>query len=189
MRVTNGGLLALAVVLSTSACGIGTTAGADYRPDLNFGSYSTFGWDEAAMGRTGGGGLEDNPFFEDRLREAIAREMSTRGFRLDQSDPELRVHYHLSVEDHIEVYEANPESGYPTPSEFDAGTEVIQYEQGTFILHFVDAATNEDLWIGWAQGDIGPALRDPQRMREWVDDAVARMFEDLPVLRRRSRLA
>ncbi len=181
MRVANRGLLAVGVALITTACGIAMMAGADFRPNLDFGRYNTFGWDEAAVGRTGDVRLENNPFFEARLHEAIDRELSTRGIRYDESSPALLLHYHLSVGDHIEVYEADPESGYPA-SEFGAGTEVLQYEQGTFVVHFIDAETNEDLWIGWAQGDIGAALADSRKMREWVNEAVALMFDDFPVL-------
>lgn len=183
MRLANQGLLAVGVALITTACGIAMMAGADFEPDLDFGRYSTFGWDEAGLGRTGDVRLENNPFFEDRLHGAIQRELSTRGIRHDESSPALLVHYHLSVQDHIEVYEADPESGYPA-SEYGAGTEVLQYEQGTFVVHFTDAETDEDLWIGWALGDIGAALTDTEKMREWVDEAVALMFDDFPVLTR-----
>jgi hypothetical protein len=181
MRVANWRLLAVAVALSTTACGIATTAGADYRPGLDFGIYSTFGWGETAVPRTGDLRLENNPFFEDRLFEAMERELSMRGIRHAESSPELLVHYHLAVMDHIEVFEANPQSGYPT-SEYGDGTEVVQYEQGTFVLHFVDAETHEDLWFGWARGDIGPALTNSEKMREWVDEAVALILEDFPLL-------
>ena len=95
----------------------------------------------------------------------------------------------MSIEDrgtrrylgHIEVYESNPDSGYPT-SDYDAGTNVVRYEQGVFILHFRDAETNEDLWFGWARGDIGPALSNSEKMREWVDEAVGLILEDFPLL-------
>lgn len=81
----------------------------------------------------------------------------------------------------FEVFERDPQWDDPR-SEFGEGTDVIQYEEGTIVLHFVDAETDETLWIGWAQGDIGRALKDPVKMREWVEDAGARMFKDFPVL-------
>ena len=118
---------------------------------------------------------------EARLYEAIERELSNKGIRRDENAPELLVHYHLSVQDHIEVYEADPTSGYPA-TEFGPGTNVVQYEEGTFIIHFVDASTGEDLWVGWARGNIGPAMRSSSEMRVWVDDAVRKMFVEFPVL-------
>ena len=181
MRIGQWSCLAVGAALSTAACGIATTAGTEYGPGLNFGIYSTFGWDETAVLRKGDLRLENSPFFEDLLFEAVERELSTRGIRRDESSPELLMHYHVSVADHIEVYKANPESGYPN-SEYGSGTDVVQYEQGTFVLHFVDAETNEDLWFGWAVGNIGPALTNSEKMREWVDEAVALILEDFPLL-------
>ena len=72
------------------------------------------------------------------------------------------MHYHLSVVDHIEVFAKDPQWNDPR-SEYGPGTDVVQYEQGTFVLHFVEAETNEDLWFAWAQGGIGPALTNSEK--------------------------
>jgi hypothetical protein len=181
MGFANWSLLAAVVALSTTACGHATTAGTDYEPSLNFGFYDTFAWNEAAILRTRDARLDDNPFFEDRLFEAVERELATRGIRHEESAPELLLHYHLSVADHIDVFEAKPRWDDPTPK-YTPGREVVQYEQGTVVLHFVDPATGETLWIGWGQGDINAALTESIKMREWVDDVVALMFEDFPIL-------
>jgi hypothetical protein len=181
MRIANWSLLAAGAALSITACGVATTVGTDFDPSLDLGRYSTFGWDEEAIPQARDVRLENNPFFRDRLFEAVARELSERGIRRDEASPELLAHYHVSVEDHVEVFEVDPQLN-DVRSEYGPGTDVIQYEQGTVVLHFIDAATEETLWVGWAQGDIGPALTASIKMREWVDGAVAKMFKDFPVL-------
>ncbi len=170
----------LVLAFVSSGCGVATSAGADYQAGLDFGRFETFDWDESAIRRGGDVRLENSPFFEDALFDAIQQELANRGIRRAETSPQLLVHYHLSVQDHIEVYEANPESNYPN-SEFGGGTTVVQYEEGVFVVHFVDASRDEDLWIGWARGNIGPAMADAGEMRTWVGQAVARMFEDFPV--------
>jgi hypothetical protein len=179
MRIANWSPLAAGVALSTTACGVATTVGIDFDPSLDMGRYSTFGWDEDALPQTSDVPLKNNPFFREGLFEAVARELSERGIRRDEASPELVAHYHVSVGDHIEVFEAlgRPVIGDPTPG-YTAGTEVTQYEQGTVVLHFVDAGTDE---TGWVQGDTGTALTSSTKMREWVDDAVTKMFQDFPV--------
>jgi hypothetical protein len=181
MGIANWSLLAAGVALSTTACGHATTVGTDYEPSLDFGFYNTFAWNEAAILRTRDARLDDDPFFEDRLFEAVERELATRGIRHEESAPDLLLHYHLSVADHIDVFEAKPRWDNPRP-EYEPGKEVVKYEQGTVVLHFVDPATDETLWIGWGQGDIGAALTESIKMREWVDGVVALMFEDFPIL-------
>lgn len=180
MRVVMWTILGAALISGASACGVATTAGADFTPGVEFGPYGTYAWDEDAIRRGGDVRLENNPFFEDALYGALEGELGARGINRAQADPELLVHYHLAVEDHIEVYESDPQSGYPA-AEYGPGTEVVQYQQGTFVVHFVDAETGEDLWIGWAQGDIGNALESNSEMQQWVDDAVSRMFRDFPM--------
>jgi hypothetical protein len=166
MRTANWSLLAAGVALSTTTCGVATTAGTDFDPSLDLGRYSTFGWDEDVVPQARDAHLENNPFFRDRLFWAVARELSERGICRDEASPELLVHYHISVEDHVDVLGARGrpvDPRLPTP-EYTPGTEVNQNEQGTVILHFVDAVTDETLWIGWVHGDIGPALTDSERM-------------------------
>ena len=170
------------LALSVAGCGLGIAAGADYRPGTSFGGYTTYAWDDDAIRRGGDVRLENNPYFEEHLFVAVASALESRGIREAEADPDLLAHYHLSVEDHIEVYEADPASGYPPPRPgAPPGTEVVQYEEGTFILHFVDARTGQNLWIGWAQGDIGRALTTSSAMEEWVDEAVENMFELFPM--------
>ena len=181
MRITNRSLLAGLVASSTIACSVATTSGTDFDPSLDLGRYSAFGWDEEAIIGTSDVRLDNNPFFRDRLFEAVARELSSRGILRDDDSPEMLIHYHVTVEDHIDVFETDPDLSDPR-SEYGPGTEVIQYERGTVFLHFIDAATDQTLWVGWAQGDIGPALTESIKMREWVDEAVGMMLEDLPIL-------
>jgi Domain of unknown function (DUF4136) len=181
MRAASWGLLATGIAMMATGCGIATTAGADFRPGVDFSRYTTYGWDQSAIRRTGDTRLENNPFFEDDLYAGVNEQLANRGIVHTDENPQLLVHYHLSVQDHIEVFERNPESGYPAPSEYGQGTDVVQYQEGVFILHFVDASTGDNLWVGWARGDIGDALTSAEKMREWVNDAVEKMFRDFPI--------
>lgn len=174
MRATILFLLAAVPVFAAASCGVPIRGGGYFEEDLDVSRYSTFAWDEERDTEIGDPRLEDNPFFEERLHQAVERELSRRGMRHDESSPALLVHHHLSVEDHVMVSEAVDESGYTTE-------EVYQYEEGTILVHLMDAETEENIWLGWAQSNIEPALGRPERMREWVDDLVARMFEEWPV--------
>ncbi|MGD8280906.1 MAG: DUF4136 domain-containing protein, partial [Gemmatimonadota bacterium] len=92
---------------------------------------------------------------------------------------QLSVHHHTFVRDRVEVLEADREAGFD--SNFDEGTQVFQYREGTFLVDIADARTKEILWRGWATLDIGPALEDPLEMRDQIDRAIGLMFESFPV--------
>lgn len=181
MRITN---MALLVTLAMAgSCTPGIRAGADFQPDLDFGNVRGFEWDEPDTRPVGDPRLENNPLFEERLHEAIQRELERRGFQRAPSDARWIVHHHATVRERVEVYEADRAAGYTTP-EHGEGTQVVQYEEGTLLVDIADARTQELVWRGWAQFDIGRALRDPDVLSEQVDAAVQKMFEDFPEARR-----
>jgi len=182
MKTFTTSLFTAAILFATSGCGFGIAAGADFRPGTTFAPYATFAWDVGAIRRAGDVRLEESPFFEESLFAAVSEALAERGIQEAESGADLLVHYHLAVEDHIEVYEADPNSGYPAPPPRGSpGTQVVQFEEGTFIVHFVDARTRETLWIGWARGDIGPALESAGVMQDWVNEAVDEMFGLFPM--------
>lgn len=177
MKTTATGVITL-ITLAT-ACSPGIRAGADFAPDVDFGSFATFTWDEPDTRPVGDPRLENNPFFEARLHDAMERELNARGLRVGDAGAALTVHHHATVRDHVEVYEADREAGYTT-SDYGEGTRVLQYDQGTLMIDIANAETREVIWRGWAQFDITAALNDPELMSERIDEAVARIFEFFP---------
>lgn len=159
---------------------MGIAAGADYSPNLDFTRYSSFTFDEPDDQPVGDPRLENNTLFEARVHAAITLELALRGVTREAEGPALVVHHHASVRDRVEVYEADREAGYGVP-EWGEGTQVMQYEEGIFIVDVADAETRDLLWRGWARLDIGRAMSDPRAMAEAIDEAIAGMFERYPV--------
>jgi len=177
---TTLGLAVMTVFLSSCATAI--QAGADFAPGVDLSGFSSFTWAEPDERPVGDPRLENNPFFVQRLHDAIEWELATRGIRFDESSPALTVHHHATVRERVDVYAADREAGY-TSAEYGEGTQVMQFEEGTFLVDIADARTDEILWRGWAQLDIGAALANPERMREQVDEALKMMFARFPVSR------
>ena len=179
-RVPTRFLLVGGLALAVAACGVPIQSAGSFVGDASVEGYTTFAWNQEADLAMGDARLENNRVFEDRLHEAIEWELSLRGMRLDESSPDLLVHHHLSLADHELVEEIVDESGYTE-------TEVFRYEEGTVVVHLVDARTRENFWLGWAQANIEPALTGPERMQRWVYDVVREMFESWPVPGRTGR--
>ncbi len=177
MLRVSASLLAVGAVLALASCGVPIRSGGYFTPGLGVDGYTTFAWNQEADRTVGDPRLDNNRFFEDRLHEAIEWELSLRGIRQGEGSPDLLVHHHLSLADHELVEEVIDESGY-------SRTEVFAYEQGTVVVHLVDARTGQDFWLGWAQANVEPALAGPQNMERWVYDLVGEMFEDWPVPQR-----
>ena len=90
------------------------------------------------------------------------------------------MHHHAVVRDRVEVYEADQNAGYT--SEYGPGTQVLQYQEGTFLVDIADARTNAIIWRGWARVDLDKALNDPGLMAESIDRAIAKMFASFPIV-------
>jgi hypothetical protein len=154
-------------------------AGADFERGYDFSQYTSYVWDEPDTRPIGDPRLENNPFFMHRLHAAIHWELATRGIEYDAEGPALKVHHHAVVRDQVEVYGAEP--SVRSTSEYGENTEVIQYEEGTFLVDIADARTDAIIWRGWAQLDLTTALDDPMEMRDQIDRAIGKMFESFPI--------
>jgi len=179
MRTTTRFALAAAVLLSSACGGIPLTAGADLDPGYDFTQYTSYVWDEPDDRPTGDPRLDNNPFFVHRLHSAIHWELATRGIEYAADGPALQVHHHAVVREHVDVYAAEPSAGYTT--EYGENTQVIQYQEGTFLVDLADARTGEVIWRGWARLDLSSALDDPMQMRDQIDRAIGKMFENFPI--------
>jgi len=166
------------LALSLSACGLPIASGSSFASGVDLTGPLTFSWDEEADHSVGDPRLQDNPFFEDRLHEAVEWELSLRGIhQVEDGSPDLLIHHHLTLADHEMVEEVIDEEGY-------SRTEVYSYEEGTIVVHIVDARTGDDSWVAWGQANVGPALSGPSEMRRWVYAIVEEMFSRWPVLER-----
>lgn len=173
MKAHRGFLLAVGLA-ALSACSVPVQSGAHFTQSWAPEQQTTFAWEDEADRTVGDSRLEGNRFFHQRLHEAVEWELSLRGIRYDQSDPDLVIHHHLSLSDHVLESEVLDDVGDPT-------TETYVYEGGSLVLHIVDAETGEDVWVAWGQANVEPAFVSPDAMEGWVYNLVGSMFEDWPI--------
>jgi hypothetical protein len=179
MKTTIKIAMAASFLLSTGCGGIPLRAGGDFQPGFDFSQFTAYSWDQPDAQPTGDPRLDYNPFFVHRLHSAIHWELATRAIQYEGMGPALTVHHHASVRERVEVFEADPASG--VSSDYGQGTQVVQYDEATFLVDISDARTQEVVWRGWAQMDVGRALGDPEAMKAMIDEAITLMFENFPV--------
>jgi len=177
MRAVIRSIPVLALTFMLGACGARIESGSRFASAAPPATPLTFAWDQEGDIATGDVRLENNPFFEERLHEAIEWELSLRGIRRAEGATDLLIHHHLSLRDHDLIAEFVDASG-------ERRTEPFTYEEGTIVVHIVDARTQQDIWVGWAQSSVEPALRGPEEMRKWVYAMVSKMFATWPVPQR-----
>lgn len=170
-------LAAVPLVLAAACATI--TVGADFEPGVRFDVYRTFGWDAPDPLPIGDPRLDNNPFFDSRVRSAIELELAAKGLRLVSESPDLVIHYHASIRQRVEVIKRDEDRGYTTPESATAAS-VVEFDEGTILLDIADAKVKRILWRGWAQTDVGGLLEHPREMEKRIRDGMRRMIKDFP---------
>jgi hypothetical protein len=143
---------------------------------LDLGRYHTYAWKPADSHGTGDPRLDNNRFFEERVRQQVDRQLAARGFEKTASAPDLVVHYHASFTQKLEVREEDQQYAPCLPEDCRASV----YDAGTLVVDLVDARTETLLWRGWAEGSMDGVIDNQTWLEERVDAAVLRIFQRLP---------
>jgi len=136
--------------------------------------YRTYQWAPAGPQAIGDPRLDNNEFFRDRIQAQVDRRLGERGFEIAASTPDLLVQYHASVAQEINA------NGVDQPNTDCEECEPYVFDAGTIVVSLVDARTSRLVWRGWAEGSIDDAIDNQTFMERRIDEAVARIMEQLP---------
>ena len=142
---------------------------------IDFTQYRTYDWAPGEPGPTGDARLDNNPFFFERLRAVVDRQLAAKGFEKGSGAPALTLHYHASVSQRLDLSNVASKDGDEC-----TGCGPFVYDEGSLVLDLVDTKTTKLIWRGWASGSIDGVVDRQDRMEEIIDRAVARIFERLP---------
>jgi hypothetical protein len=143
--------------------------GADLR------QYRTYDWGPVAHLSTGDPRLDNNRFFDERVRAQVEKELASRGFE-KAAQPDMLVHYHASISQEIDVREFDDSDSYCA----DHDCRPFIYDKGSLIVDLVEPRTDRLLWRGWAEGSIEGVIDNQSWMESRIDETVARILNRLP---------
>lgn len=174
---------ALAAVLA--ACATGPQIKSDYDDTVDFSRYRTFGF----FSPLGIEGPDYSTIYGSVFREAISREMEALGYTRSD-EPDLLINVSARLEDKTRV--TTTTDPFPTYYGYRRGfydpwygygwgttTHVSQYTEGTVNVDVVDAEAKKMIFEGVAIGRL-QENRTNEEIRQAINSAVARMFEDFP---------
>jgi hypothetical protein len=142
-----------------------------------FDTYRTYAWGPAAAMATGDPRLDNNPFFHERLLAEADKQLVSRGFqKITSDDPDLTIHYHVSITQEIEVSGIDREYGYCQTADCRRAV----YDAGTLVMDLIDARTNRLVWRGWAEDSFEGVVDNQQWMEQKITDAVDSILKRLP---------
>jgi hypothetical protein len=175
-------LVALAVALFACA---GLDVSEDYEPGTDFSGYRTFDWFPG--GRAASGNPEvDNPFLDRRVRDALVRELGSRGFiKVEDRTPDFFVNYHVSVREKVSSSGISLGTGvgsWGSSGGVGVGVStpsVRTYEEGTLVIDVLDAESKRLVWRGTGSQAVKSSPK-PEETTAAVDRAVAAIVAQFP---------
>ena len=139
--------------------------------------YRTYNWAPPDSWSTGDPRLDNNRFFDERVRAQVEGQLARRGFEKTASQqPDLLVHYHASVSQQVDIRQLDSAAAYCANND----CRPFIYDKGTLFLDFVEPGTGTLIWRGWAEGSIDGVIDNQAWMESRIDDAVAKILQRLP---------
>jgi hypothetical protein len=167
-------------ILTLSGCAT-TNVRSFVERGIDVGRYRTYAWAPADEQATGDPRLDNNRFFEERVRAAVENNLNASGFeKADAGPAELLIHFHARVEQQV-----NP-NGADQPYAFCEDCDPYVFDAATLVIDLVDAQTRQLVWRGWSEGSIDGVVDSQTWMEKRVDDTIAKILEQLPRAMRRT---
>ncbi len=145
--------------------------GADFR------QYRTYNWAAPDTWSTGDPRLDNNRFFDERVRAQVEKELARRGFeKIATQQADMLVHYHASVSQEMDVRELDTSKSYCDEQD----CRPFIYDKGTLFVDLVAPRTDKLIWRGWAEGSLDGVIDNQSWMESRIDEAVTKILTRLP---------
>jgi hypothetical protein len=196
-------LLAVGLALLTGLSACAPKVNVEQRANVNFSRYRTFDFADTEVKTDG----DQNPLLrssitQDRIKQAIASELSKRGLRQVENSPDFLVTTHTFVEKaERTVYDTQPAAGYAYPYSvgyrgrflpinygywyspaYYSAPRTEQYREGTLVIDFIDARTNNLVW----RGSVADPVDDAGRLGSEFSKNAKEILDKFPVAEKKS---
>ncbi len=174
--------IATVLCLFLSACGDNIKTASDYRPNVDFASLKTFAFLKFEN-------TEYQQIWQDRVRDAIARELEAKGMRkVEEDQADVLVAYHIFAESKQKQRVTSTGGGYyyygrryygPSVTVGTTYVENIDYKVGNVVADFIDPISKDVIYNAKASTKIDDA-RTPEDRNMLINAAVEKMFREYP---------
>jgi hypothetical protein len=172
------------------------------KANVDYSQYRTYAWADTEVKTDNSQSLALRSQLQDGvLRPAIDAEMATRGFTLATTGkPDLYLTYHLYVEQAERAVSNPPNPAVPVSYPYlvrygnaiipvnytywyraPSGYRTETYQEGTLVMDFIDARSNNMIW----RGIVSDAVNNPARAGERFTESARDILDKFPVKERK----
>jgi hypothetical protein len=118
-----------------------------------------------------------NELTDKRIKKAVDMQLQIKGIQFTTDNPDLRVHYHIIVDNRSAVRPA-AYGYYYSPYWMRNQYDVYQYREGTLIIDLMDAKNSNLVWRGWGTEVLD--TNDIDLTEAVINDAVFKILKRFP---------
>lgn len=180
MRGTGQRIFLAVALFALATCAFDPTIHSDYDRTADFSRYRTFGF-EPRLGTDQAG---YSSLTTQRVKAAMMREMTARGYTFTETSPDLLVNASGKLQNRADVMTTPVPMGYygyrhdlyGTWPGYVPATYVNQYTEGTLNIDLIDAARKQMVWEGIAVGEV----TNQNATEAGVNKVVSQIFAKYP---------
>ena len=169
MKVQVRFLLLVAVLLAITFPAFSRDIRTDYDHHANFSQYKTYSWGKVET---------QNPLWDDRIREAVNRELAKKGWTEVPADGDVTIMAIGTTHERPLLrtfYDSFP--GWWWGGFGESTTYVDNYEVGTLVIDMFDSRSKRLIWRGSATDTLPDK---PEKAMKDLNKSVEKMFEHFP---------
>ena len=157
----------------------------EYDKNLDYSKFKTFAW--------GHHDAVSRPTLALVIASAIQEELTKRGLRRVESNPDVFIQMYGSIDSEMSVNYFDPlysgmggipsfDSGFVMWGSMPGGTTAITVRKGQLVVDVIDASQKKLAWRGMATDKLSDK---PEKLLQQVNTAVEKMFQQYPAAKPR----
>lgn len=170
------------LIILCMVAGCASTPGmrSDMDPGADFGKFRSYGFVEVP----GTDQAQYQTLVTGHFKRALRREMDARGYRYEETDPDLLLNFNVTISERLHVSNLPTAGlyygyrGYGAWGGYGAYNSVYNYSRGTVNIDIVDARRRQLVWEGVAEGKMKES--DLNNARQRIDRVVTQIMTMYP---------
>jgi Domain of unknown function (DUF4136) len=165
------------MILLIAGCSDQIRIKTDYDREVNLKLYKSYAWLPVKEIESKNNPLVYNELTDKRIKKAVEVQFQIKGIQYTPENPDLRIHYHIIVDNRSAVRPA-AYGYYYSPYWMRNQYDVYQYREGTLIIDLMDAKNNNLIWRGWGTEVLN--TNDIDLTEAEINDAVYKILKEFP---------
>lgn len=162
----------LLAVFALAICATATETKSDYDHSYNLRALQSFKFADQSQ-RAGNDALRGNDLDERRISSAIQENLAALGIKENNVDPSFIVAFYAGTQKEAQI----STSGYGPLRRGVGNVWVNQSLEGTAIVDFIDAKTNQVVWQGFVSRTVDPNKSD-ENIRKDIKKLIEQFSKD-----------